>query len=665
MKMTNPKIKLKKSMKWALFATLTLATAQLSLVAAFAQDQDTAPLREESTELDNLYQQKVTSILNNLMNPSDYTLVISTTLKNDEQKLKELREEREKRFLPGLNMNADPLGYADTNNILLELKQKAEIQVILADNVPADRDAIVKEVLKAKLKLNEESGDTITVVRATRTPASVSSPTPDKLPELSGRMIAFWIIVALLALTGLTLWLFKRREKMKADKKDEQEEHEGQSQGGVVAEGHAQKEEEEEEKPREKTPEEIEAERDALEMRLAFAKGELVKLVQDYPSIVCRAAEEFATQGRLNETVNYMEALGWDQAKRLFKEMDGRIWTRVGAALRDRDEDPTLEETFNAVHVFHRFALSFVLERAGRDSENPFSFVFQLTESQRIDLLTQESAENIAFIAIYCSGPQMGELLKGLEQEKQNDVLLNITKIRHLPELIIRESVDALVMRLERIKADPSVYVDGPMLAADFMKSLSPAREEELYQTLLSAHPEEAEKLRRVRVMFQDIPYYPNEMVRKIVEAFESEDIMKALVGYDSGFAESFLSLLPTKKALMIQNDLYHMVEYPPVSQCAENRRKICNKIEQEFESQRFSVADFWKQFDNPSSLAGGDAPEGGFTDEVTAVDAPSMLNRGQGPLIDTYPPAVFDEFEDDQNGGQNGGEGGGNGEAA
>jgi len=626
---------------------LALAALLLLQVAPiFAQAQEeTAPLREESTQLDHFYQQRVVSILNQLMDPKDYTLVISTTLRNDEAKLKELQVDREKYFLPGLTIG-DPAGNPVANDILLGLKQKAEIQVILADTVPADRDNLVKDILKTKLKLNEESGDTVTVIRSARKPASITPIPADKLPELSVRMIAFWITVSLLALAGIALWLFKRLEKRKERDRQESEDPQSAKKSAEATDsvGHAHSvDEEAEEKEREKTPEEIEAERDALEMRLAFSKGELTKLVQDYPGIVCRAAEEFITQGRLPEIVNCMEALGWEQSKHLFKEIDGRVWTRIGAALRERDVDPTAEESFNAVHVFHRFALSFVLERAGRDTENPFSFIFQLTNSQRIDLLTQETAENIAFIAIYCSGPQMGELLKGLEQDQQNSVLLNITKIKHLPEAIIQESVENLVLRLERIKAEPSVYADGRILAADFMRSLAPAREEELFQNLMNHHPQEAEKIRHVRVMFQDIPYYPQEMVRKIVESFESEDLMKSLVGYDSAFVDAFLALLPSKKALMIQNDLYHMIEFPPASQCAENRRKICSKIEQEFESQRFSVAEFWKQFDQTEE----DTEDSSTAEKVTDVN------------LNAYPHAVFEEFEDDK-GGKGDGEGGG-----
>jgi flagellar motor switch protein FliG len=612
-----------------LFVATAAWIAQATMLASFAQE--VGQLRQEASTLENLYQDKVHNILNNLMNSEDYTLVISATIRNDETRLKEYADALEKKFLPGLIIT-DPMGYNDAHNILLELKQKIEIQVILTENVPADRDNLVREILKSKLHLNEESGDTVTVVRASRSIASINPAPAPKMAELSARMIAFWIIVGLLATTALALWLYRRKEKAKEKAREEQEAEEKEKPANAASTEISKEDSEKEDKEPEvviKTQEEIEAERDALEMKLAFAKGELVKIVREYPSIVCRAVEEFVAQGKINDTVNFLESLGWDQSRKLFKDVDSRLWTRVGAALRERDRDPTLEESYNAVHVFHRFALSFVLERAGRDSENPFSFIFQLSDSQRIDLLAHEKAYNIALVSIYCSGPQMGELLNGLEQRKQREVLLEIAKIKQLPETEIRESVDALLMRLERIKADPSVHVDGSILAADFMRSLPPAREEELYQTLLTQHPAEAEKLRRVRVMFQDVPYYPSEMVKKVIESLDSEEILKSLVGFNSQFAEAFLALLPTKKALMIQNDLYHMTEFPPVSQCAENRRKVCMKLEAEFEAQRFKVAEYWKNFDQPEVESAAPAPA---QDEVTSImDNPVIFNDEPG----------------------------------
>ena len=207
-------MKMKTASRIVLFLVLSLCLAQATMVLSFAQDRGVS-VREETTILENLYQEKVRSILSNLMAPEDYTLVISATIRNDDTKLKEYTAAAERKFLPGLPIQ-DPAGYAETNNILLELKQRVEIQVILTENVPADRDQIVRDVIKNKLKLNEETGDSIAVVRAARNvPTPKTQEWPSKLPELTVKMIAFWIIVLMLALTAVILWLQHRKEQQK------------------------------------------------------------------------------------------------------------------------------------------------------------------------------------------------------------------------------------------------------------------------------------------------------------------------------------------------------------------------------------------------------------------------------------------------------------------
>ena len=71
--------------KALVFIALAVLTAQFTMMASFAQDG--ASLRQEASTLENLYQDKVHNILNNLMDPEDYTLVISATIRNDESRL--------------------------------------------------------------------------------------------------------------------------------------------------------------------------------------------------------------------------------------------------------------------------------------------------------------------------------------------------------------------------------------------------------------------------------------------------------------------------------------------------------------------------------------------------------------------------------------------------
>ncbi len=621
---------------------LALLAPGLKAVPAYAQEP-VASLREEQTLLENVYHQKVRTVLDNLMNPQDYTLVISATLKSDDAKLKEYNDAVEKKFLPGLPMG-DPMGFSDTNNILLEMKQKIEIQVILSERVPVDRDGIVKDILKNKLHLNEEAGDTITVIRAAMTVLPQQVPEARKFPELSPKMIAFWIIVCMMVLTACIFWWQRRKEKQKEAQKAEQ---------AIKIE---QEHREAEKKDEEDSKDQVQADKDAADrlkelqkeelfVKIAVSRPDLINLMERYPAICAIAAEEFVNQGNLEKALIVLETIGWDESKKLLNDVDGRFWTKIAEALRARTKDPEPEEIYEAIQVFHRFALSYVLERTSKEG-NPFAFIFQLTSDQRLDLLIQESPENIALIGVYCTGAQMGELLEGLDTEKQNKILFHLTKIKQLPEANIKMGVADLLDRLDKIKADPSVYADGPMLASDFLRSLPASREEELVQFLMADHPTEGEKLRRVRVLFSDILQYPVDTVRKIVEETASEDIQRALVGFDPGFVDSFLELLPTKKALMIQNDLFHMSVLPPISQCADSRRKICAQIETEFERQKFNLEEYWKSLNpaaEPEASTGGEV-----TKEYPRPEARSMVSEDV-PLEEIPEAKVEDLLPEDE----------------
>ncbi|MBU6153603.1 MAG: hypothetical protein KGP28_04810 [Bdellovibrionales bacterium] len=590
-------------LKCVLMILLSIVLFQATMTLSFAQTVAQTSVREESTSLENLFQEKVRNILDNLIAPEDYTLVISATIKNDDRKLKEYSDTIERKFMPGLPIN-DPASFSDANNLLLELKQKVDIQVILTENVPADRDSIVKDILRSKLHLSEESGDSISVVRAARI---VPYPKPADqrwFPELSAKMIAFWVLVAMMALTGILLWVQRRKEKAKQQERAEQAFLIEQKR----AHEEAKAEEEKKEEPAAPTVDPnvlTDEQKNELEIKMAFEKSEIHKLCTDYGPIVAKAVEEFMIQGHVRESVMVMEAIGWHESKRLFRDLETRSWARIGSTLRTRQVEPSIVEIFEAAHYFHRFALSYVLERTAKEDGNPFGFVFKLNDNQRIDLLNREAPDKIALIGVYCTGPQMTDFLRGLEASKQNEILYHLTRIKQLPETEVKSGVLSYLASLERIKKDPSVFADGPVLAAEFLRSLPAGREEELIQYLFNQHPAEAEKLRRVRVMFQDIPYYPAEFTRKVIENLESDLIQRALTGYDRNFAEEFLQLLPNKKGMMIQNDLLHGDMNLPQSQCAESRREICSIIERHFESQKFKVADYWSDQDQTGGMSG------------------------------------------------------------
>ncbi len=573
-----------------LFLSLFLSTTiPLNAKAQLGAPTVVAGFREESSVLEEIYSQKARSVLNSLMAEDDYTLVVSVTVKKDDERVKLYRQELEKSFLPGLAIQ-DPNAFTGAENLLHDLKDKATVQVVIGDNVSSDRDAIVRDVLKSKLKLNEETGDALTVTRAS--PTVVKNPTdqPKKLAELSGRMIAFLIILTVIALAALGLWLW-RREKLK--------EQEPLPENNELKEAIA-----DEAGPKAPTPgspeaisaAEEERKRQAeIELKIINAKNEILKNAKQYGTIVCKSAEEFFKIGKDQELTLVFESYGWENSRKIFDGVDHTTWAGVGQVVRERTQDPSRESTLESLVLFNRFALSYILERAPRNAENPFAFLFELPDAQRIDVLAQESAHNVALIAIYCSGTQMTELLEGVHAEKQHQVLIEMTKIKQLPEKEVSASVGGLLAKLEHVKRDPSVYASGPHIAVSFLRSLDPLREEELVQKLWAQHPTEAESLRRATVMFFDIPKYPKELTESALDNIENDDWIKMLTGFPADIREDFLNLLPTKRSAMLQGDLLGAEGRPFTAQGAIMRRKLVKTLESVFNANQFKLEDFWK----------------------------------------------------------------------
>jgi len=57
---------------------------------------------EEMGSLESLYEIRARAVLNTILRPTDYTLVVSVELDRDEKKLKEFHDESGVQFLPGM-----------------------------------------------------------------------------------------------------------------------------------------------------------------------------------------------------------------------------------------------------------------------------------------------------------------------------------------------------------------------------------------------------------------------------------------------------------------------------------------------------------------------------------------------------------------------------------
>lgn len=543
----------------SLFFMISLLISQVSQ-AQFVEEQGT---------LESIYETRARGVLNSLLRPNQYSIVVSAELNKDQKKLEEYHEDMEMFFVPGMPLPA-PTAEMPANNKLHEMKAKVDIHLVIDKTIPAEKEKIIKNALVSKLHLDETAGDSITIDRSDFVVPEEQSK-PSVLPEFSWKTWALIVILALLALAGLVYWVNKKG-MYKPSK--EEEVNKLNQKNPADLEGNEVKKDDALPKP-------TVAKEIFDEIQMVQLRDHAISLITQYPHLAAETMQEYFSSGHEEEVLNFFEVLGWDLSKKLFHTMSPKVWGRVGAMLRVRTEKPTAESSFQALSNCYQMLLSKYLEIGqGKDEENPFSFLFLSSQDDRKRLLSQESVTNLAIVSLYCDKDQMADLFEELDSKTQTDLAIQVARLENLPEEMVQRVAMQLRTKLQAMQQQPMISAEGPALAAKILRALPPEQEAEVLENLMTKNPGESDSIRQHILYFPDIAYVSSQYVTPVLEGYGVEILRVAFEGLPSSTLTKVLSWVPSKKAYMIQRDIDEKINVPTHVRVAQARREVAVSIE-------------------------------------------------------------------------------------
>ncbi|RYZ73406.1 MAG: hypothetical protein EOP05_10085 [Proteobacteria bacterium] len=545
---------------------------------------------EEAGTLESLYESRARSVLNSFLRPHEYTIVVSAELDQDQKKLKDYQDKMELQFIPGLPIPMDPQLVPATND-LHSMKNKVTIDLVLNTDVSPEKEALLKTVLTSKLHLNEEAGDAIKVSRARLPDGNVETPVqkPQVLPEFSWKTWGLIVLLALIALAGVVFWFNGRKNAKGEEEQEKPKREEFQPTGSRQPEAHASDD---------KSSEEAEQER-LLARELTDLKDQLLFIVAQYPQIAAKTVSEMLNEQHEEDVIRVFEHLSWDTSRRIFDGISPRTWARLGLKVKERDSQPSTQDYRDSMSRVYRAILSRFLEAgAEKDDANPFGFLFRLSYHEKKQLLAQEPASSFAMISLFAEGEDLSSVMEVVPTQIQNDMLLEIARLETLPESTLVSVANSLKERLRAIKAAPSIFANGPSLAAKILRSYSPEKEIEMYNRMKNDDPASANSVRRIIAQFEDIAFYPGEMVASVMSLMDLEEISKAFFGVPTDIRGPVFSYLPPKRAKMIERDLETPGFNVSFSDMALARRAFCLKLEQVLKSRGQTLETVWQDID-------------------------------------------------------------------
>ncbi|WP_374000538.1 FliG C-terminal domain-containing protein [Bdellovibrio bacteriovorus] len=541
---------------------------------------------EEMGSLENVYEARARSVLNTILRPTDYTLVVAIELDHDEKKLKEFHDEMDVQYLPGMPLMGDAPALGKATNKLHEMKSKTDISVVLSRNVTPETERIIKDLLTSKLHLDATAGDNVTVKRI-ELPADApkAEPKPDTLPELTWKMWALIVIMSLLALSGLMFWAW-RRGRAQDPRKELKENHEYK---------HTEKDQEKEpEVAAGATPapasEPVPAE---PEFNMDAVKQHVLAIAAQYPQMTSRAVTEYTLNESADKAAVLMEFLGWDVSKRVFTDVPAMAWARLGKAVKERTAPTTKVETETSIRdVYKAILAAYVEHEMSTDESNPFSFVLKMREDERQQILDKESPANIAVLCLHSPPEVTAGIVATLDAEKRVRVLAEISRVEKLPHNVVQNVIGSFNQKLTELRMRPEPKVEGATVLAKVIRGMSPEEEMDLLALFANDNPEELERLRQVILTFDDLKLVPSDILSEVLGAYEVDALYAALFKTHSAFYNRVLSTIPERKAMIVERDLSDMVQIPSRKKTAEVRRDICQQIEKVMYSRSLRIGD-------------------------------------------------------------------------
>jgi len=553
---------------------------------------------EETGTLESIYESRARAVLNTLLRPQEYTLIISADLEKDEAKMKAYREKLELEYLPGLPMPGDPTLKPATNS-LHEMKSKVTVHLVLSPEVTADKETILKTILANKLHLDEGNGDSIHISRAPF-PADpkAESPPPSIFPEFTWKTWSLILLLALLLLAGIVYYASKRSQN-----KDREQNRNPLPEPAVFT-------------PSTQAPsplafqgdssvEELPGQGIATE-DLEREKDCILNLATQYPQICSNIAVALIEKAQEKDLLIVFNHLGWDLAKKLMSEIPPRAWARLGQKLRLKTARPTIEELFKSLSEIHKELLAGVLESGAlSDEKNPFAFLTKATPAERLQILKDESATNLAVISFFMNPQELNETLQVLPSDLQIQVTTAMSRLQTLPDAVIKSLSQQIFSKLIHFRKEPTTSIDGAAIAGRTLRAMSPEREFEVYSHMQDSNPDEAEKIRRLYLQFSDLPLFPKDAVALALGESEIEVLVKAFKNQKEDFLAALLSLLPPKRANMVRRDLESPAIQSTTTEQWTARRFLVLKIEEYFNKQGFSIKSIWEQIESEKLGAG------------------------------------------------------------
>lgn len=191
--------------------------------------------------------------------------------------------------------------------------------------------------------------------------------------------------------------------------------------------------------------------------------------------------------------------------------------------------------------------------------KSPFSFLQRAESENLLTFIVDEHPQTISLIISHLSHHKASEILVGLPEHKQVEVVRRVANMEQTNPDVIREVESGLEARLSNMLMHSMEKVGGVETVAEILNLCDRSTEKAILEGVEAEDADLVEQIRRLMFVFEDILLVNDKGIQGILKEIDNDELLLALKTASDELKEKIFSNMSARAADLIKEDMEYM----------------------------------------------------------------------------------------------------------
>ena len=213
----------------------------------------------------------------------------------------------------------------------------------------------------------------------------------------------------------------------------------------------------------------------------------------------------------------------------------------------------------------------------------PFAFLQKAESDNLLTFIQDEHPQTIALIISHLTHHKASEVLAGLPDEKQVEVVRRVANMEQTNPEIVKEVEAGLASRLSNMLGASMEKVGGVSSIAEVLNLVDRSTEKAILDGIESNDPDLVEQIRRLMFVFEDVLKVNDKGIQAVLKEVDNEELCLALKTASDTLKEKIFANMSARASELIQEDMEYMgpVRLSDVEQAQQRIVDVVRRLEE------------------------------------------------------------------------------------